>query len=128
MELPTRNPYFLGDELNIVNLFLTSNLFPYSFKIFSSLDFSGHLLLSVSCSFSSSLLQAIKRFLHSAASEVSVSLILHGMTATSMGGLHWNVLSALPMRFSLARRITFLIFFLQLNLTKLDLIFCSLFQ
>ena len=57
VHLPTRIPDRLGDELNILDLFLTSYPSPYTVKLFPSLGSSDHLFNSVSCSVSSSLPQ-----------------------------------------------------------------------
>jgi len=51
VQLPDR----LGDESNILDLFLTSNTSPYDVKLFLPLGSSDHLLISVSSSISSSL-------------------------------------------------------------------------
>src|ERR1700755_888472 len=57
VQLPTRIPDRLGDEPNILDLFLTSNPSPYTVKLFPPLGSSDHLLISVSSSISSSLPQ-----------------------------------------------------------------------
>ena len=57
VQLTTRIPDRLGDEPNILDLFLTSNPSPYTVKLFPPLCSSDHLLISVSCSVSSSLPQ-----------------------------------------------------------------------
>ena len=57
VHLPTRIPDRLGDEPNILDLFLTSNPSPYTVKLFPPLGSSDHLLISVSCPVSSSLPQ-----------------------------------------------------------------------
>src|ERR1700755_1828183 len=57
VQLPTRIPDRLGDESNMLDIFLTSYPFPYTVKLFPPLGSSDHLLISVSCSISSSLLQ-----------------------------------------------------------------------
>src|SRR6201990_1347100 len=55
--LPTRIPDRLGDEPNILDLFLTSYPSPYTVKLYPPLGSSDHLLISVSCSVSSGLPQ-----------------------------------------------------------------------
>src|ERR1700755_1097024 len=57
VHLPTRIPDRLGDEPNILDLFLTSYPSPYTVKLFPPLGSSDHLLISVSCPVSSSLPQ-----------------------------------------------------------------------
>ncbi|KAL7636546.1 UNVERIFIED_CONTAM: hypothetical protein RMT77_013321 [Armadillidium vulgare] len=57
VQLPTRIPDRLGDEPNILDLFLTSYPSPYTVKLFPPLGSSDHLLISVSCPVSSSLPQ-----------------------------------------------------------------------
>ena len=49
VRLHTRIPYHLGDEPNILDLFLTSNPSPYTVKLYPSLGSSDH-LISVSSS------------------------------------------------------------------------------
>ena len=95
MHLPTRIPNRLGDEPNILDLFLTSFPSPYTVKLFPPLGSSDHLLISVSCPVSSGLPQV---------SGISVpvtgltcgctSLIFHGMITVSVGGVHLSVQSA----------------------------------
>ena len=57
MQLHIRITDRLGDEPNILDLFLTSNSSPYTVKLFPPLGSSDHILISVSSSISSSLLQ-----------------------------------------------------------------------
>ncbi|KAL7629919.1 UNVERIFIED_CONTAM: hypothetical protein RMT77_019962 [Armadillidium vulgare] len=77
VHLPTRIPDRLGDEPNILDLFLTSNPSPYTVKLFPPLVSSDHLLISVSCPVSSSLPQerpppsARRRFWHFGATNWS---------------------------------------------------------
>ncbi|KAL7641293.1 UNVERIFIED_CONTAM: hypothetical protein RMT77_008431 [Armadillidium vulgare] len=77
VQLPTRIPDRLGDEPNILDLFLTSNPSPYTVKLFPPLGSSDHLLISVSCPVSSSLPQerpppsARRRFWHFGATNWS---------------------------------------------------------
>src|ERR1700755_962386 len=59
VQLPTRIPDRLGDEPNILDLFLTSYPSPYTAKLYPPLGSSDHLLISVSCSVSSSLPQEL---------------------------------------------------------------------
>ena len=56
-QLPTCIPDRVGDEPNILDLFVTSNPSPYTDKLFPPLGSSDHLLISVSFSISSSLPQ-----------------------------------------------------------------------
>ena len=53
MQFPTRIPNRLGDTLNILDLFLISNLSVYSVKFSFSLGSSGHDLIYVTCSIAS---------------------------------------------------------------------------
>ncbi|KAL7646845.1 UNVERIFIED_CONTAM: hypothetical protein RMT77_002101 [Armadillidium vulgare] len=77
VHLPTRIPDRLGDEPNILDLFLTFNPSPYTVKLFPPLGSSDHLLISVSCPVSSSLPQerpppsARRRFWHFGATNWS---------------------------------------------------------
>ncbi|KAL7632739.1 UNVERIFIED_CONTAM: hypothetical protein RMT77_016940 [Armadillidium vulgare] len=77
VHLPTRIPDSLGDEPNILDLFLTSYPSPHTVKLFPPLGSSDHLLISVSCPVSSSLPQerpspsARRRFWHFGATNWS---------------------------------------------------------
>ncbi|KAL7634069.1 UNVERIFIED_CONTAM: hypothetical protein RMT77_015397 [Armadillidium vulgare] len=77
VHLPTRIPDRLGDEPNILDLFLTSYPSPHTVKLFPPLGSSDHLLISVSCPVSSSLPQerpppsARRRFWHFGATNWS---------------------------------------------------------
>ncbi|KAL7640560.1 UNVERIFIED_CONTAM: hypothetical protein RMT77_008835 [Armadillidium vulgare] len=77
VHLPTRITDRLGDEPNILDLFLTSNPSPYTVKLFPPLGSSDHLLISVSCPVSSSLpqerppLSGRRRFWHFGATNWS---------------------------------------------------------
>ncbi|KAL7644661.1 UNVERIFIED_CONTAM: hypothetical protein RMT77_004202 [Armadillidium vulgare] len=57
VQLPTHIPDRLGDETNILDLFLTYNSYPYTVKLFPTLGSSDHLLISVSSSIFSNLPQ-----------------------------------------------------------------------
>src|ERR1044072_8788932 len=57
VHFPTHIPDRLGDEPNILDLFLTSYPSPYAIKLFPPLGSSDHLLISVSSSISSGLPQ-----------------------------------------------------------------------
>ena len=74
VHLPTRITDRLGDEPNILDLFLTSYPSPFTVKFFPHLGSSHHLLISVSCSISSSLPQERPRFRRGDVSGILVPL------------------------------------------------------
>ncbi|KAL7640504.1 UNVERIFIED_CONTAM: hypothetical protein RMT77_008779 [Armadillidium vulgare] len=106
VHLPSRIPDRLGDEPNILDLFLTSYPSPYTVKFFPPLGSSDHLLISVSNSISSSLPQEGPFLLKRNVCGISLpqagqtccrtSLISHGMIIASVGGVPRSVLNALP--------------------------------
>ena len=103
MQLPTRIPDRLGDEPNILDLFLTSNPSPYTVKLSLPLGFFDH-LISVFSSIFSSLPQERPHLLRGKVCGISVlqtgrtcgrtSLIFHGMIIASVGGVPRSVQSA----------------------------------
>ena len=64
VQLPTHIPDRLGDEPNILDLFLTSNPSPYTVKFFPNLGSSDHLLISAYSSISSNFSIERKRLWH----------------------------------------------------------------
>src|ERR1700755_3139959 len=74
---PTRIPDRLGDEPNMLDLFLTSYPSPYTIKLFPPLGSSDHLLISVSYFVSSSLSQERPR--HRREDVCGTSVLLTGL-------------------------------------------------
>ncbi|KAL7647126.1 UNVERIFIED_CONTAM: hypothetical protein RMT77_002384 [Armadillidium vulgare] len=101
VQLPTRISDRLGDEPNILDLFLTSYPSPYSVKLYPPLGSSDHLLISVSCSVSSGLPQERPRLRRGDVCGTWVlltgltcgctSLISHGMITAFVGGVPRSV-------------------------------------